>query len=128
MPDYFKRHPVYYAGPAKTPKEYVSGSFGPTTARRMDSTLADFMKAGASLVTLAKGDRTPAAAEACRAHGGFYLGTLGGAGALIAKECITRSSIVDFADLGMEAVRIIEVKNLPAFLVIDDKGRNFYEA
>jgi fumarate hydratase class I len=127
LPDYLKRHPVYYAGPARTPEGHVTGSFGPTTARRMDSYLAEFMEAGASLVTLAKGDRTPAAAEACRAHGGFYLGTLGGAGALIAGECVTRSEVIDFADLGMEAVRRIEVRDLPAFLVIDARGRNLYD-
>jgi fumarate hydratase class I len=126
VPDYFKRHPIYYAGPAKKPRGYASGSFGPTTGQRMDVYLADFMKAGASLVTLAKGNRSAAVTEACRTYGGFYLGTIGGAAALVAKEHILREEIVEFPDLGMEAVRRIVVRNLPAFLVCDDKGNNLY--
>jgi fumarate hydratase, class I len=126
VPVYFKNHPVYYAGPAKTPRGYASGSFGPTTGQRMDGYLPDFMKAGASLVTLAKGNRAPSVTEACRTYGGFYLGTIGGAAALVAKEHILNSEIIDFADLGMEAVRRIVVKDLPAFILSDDKGNNLY--
>ncbi len=126
VPAYFKAHPVYYAGPAKTPKGHASGSFGPTTAQRMDGYLADFMKAGASLVTLAKGNRAPSVAAACRTYGGFYLGTIGGAAALAAKAHILSEEIVDFADLGMEAVRRIVVKDLPAFVICDDKGGNLF--
>lgn len=126
VPDYFKNHPVYYAGPAKTPRGMASGSFGPTTAQRMDGYLPEFMKAGASRITVAKGNRSPKVIEACRNYGGFFLGTIGGAAALIAKEHILRSEIVDFADLGMEAVRRIIVKDLPAFIIYDDKGGNLY--
>ena len=126
VPAYFKDHPVYYAGPAKTPRGAASGSFGPTTGQRMDGYLAAFMKAGASLVTLAKGNRSPAVTEACRKFGGFYLGTIGGAAALVAKEHILSSTIIDFADLGMEAVRLIMVRDLPAFILSDDKGGNLY--
>ena len=126
VPDYFKKHPIYYAGPAKTPRGMVSGSFGPTTAQRMDGYLPEFMKTGASKVTLGKGNRSPAVVEACKAHGGFFLGTIGGAAALIAKEFITGSEVIDFADLGMEAVRRIVVKDLPAFIIYDDKGGDLY--
>lgn len=127
LPDYFKNHPVYYAGPAKTPRGMASGSFGPTTAQRMDGYLPALMAAGASKITLAKGNRSPKVVEACREHGGFFLGTIGGAAALIAKEHITRSEVIDFADLGMEAVRRIVVKDLPAFLIYDDKGGDLYK-
>ena len=126
VPDYFKNHPIYYAGPAKTPRGMASGSFGPTTAQRMDGYLPEFMAAGASKITLGKGNRSPKVIEACKAHGGFFLGTIGGAAALIAKEYITKSEIIDFADLGMEAVRRIEVNNLPAFIIYDDKGGDLY--
>jgi len=126
VPDYFRKHPVYYAGPAKTPAGRVSGSFGPTTAQRMDGYLDGFMTAGASLITLGKGNRSPAAVEACRRHGGYFLGTIGGAAALIADKHIVRSEVVDFADLGMEAVRRIVVKDLPAFLVCGAKGGDLY--
>jgi len=126
IPDYFKNHPIYYAGPAKTPRGMASGSFGPTTAQRMDGYLPEFMKAGASKITLGKGNRSPAVVEACKAHGGFFLGTIGGAAALIAKEYITKSEVIDFADLGMEAVRRIVVKTLPAFIIYDDKGGDLY--
>ncbi|MBN1938932.1 MAG: fumarate hydratase [Candidatus Aminicenantes bacterium] len=126
VPDYFKNHPVYYAGPAKTPIGMASGSFGPTTAQRMDGYLPDFMAAGASKITLGKGNRSPKVVEACKAHGGFFLGTIGGAAALIAKEHIVKSEVIDFADLGMEAVRRIVVKDLPAFIIYDDKGGDLY--
>jgi fumarate hydratase class I len=117
---------VYYAGPAKTPRGLPSGSFGPTTAQRMDGYIADFMKAGASRVTLAKGNRAEAVIEACRLSNGFYLGTIGGAAALMAKEHILESEVVDFADLGMEAVRRIRVRDLPAFIIYDNKGNSLY--
>ena len=126
VPDYLKRHPVYYAGPAKTPKGLASGSFGPTTAQRMDGYMADFLKAGASLVTLGKGNRTAKAADALKAGGGVFLGTIGGAAALIAKEHIVSSETIDFADLGMEAIRRIVVKDLPAFVIYDGKGGDLY--
>jgi fumarate hydratase, class I len=126
LPKYLLRHPIYYAGPAETPPGYVIGSFGPTTAQRMDGYLADFMQHGASLITLAKGNRSAALTKACQTHGGFYLGTIGGAAALLAKENILVSEVLDYADLGMEAVRRIQVKNLPAFIIVDDKGNNLY--
>ncbi|MEN6560529.1 MAG: fumarate hydratase [Acidobacteriota bacterium] len=126
VPDYFKRHPVYYAGPAKTPRGLASGSFGPTTAQRMDGYLGDFMKAGASLVSIGKGNRTAPAIEALKACGGVFLGTIGGAAALIAKEHIVSSETIDFADLGMEAVRRIVVRDLPAFVIYDGRGGDLY--
>ena len=126
LPEYLLKHPIYYAGPAETPPGCVIGSFGPTTAQRMDGYLAEFMAQGASLITLAKGNRSAAVAEACRTHGGFYLGTIGGAAALLAKENIVASEVLDYADLGMEAVRRIQVQNLPAFIIVDDKGNNLY--
>lgn len=126
LPEYLKRHPVYYAGPAKTPKGMPSGSFGPTTAQRMDGYLGDFLKAGASLVSLGKGNRTAAAVEALKAGGGVFLGTIGGAAALIAKEHIVSSETIDFPDLGMEAVRRIVVRDLPAFVIYDGKGGDLY--
>jgi fumarate hydratase, class I len=126
LPDWFLRHPVYYAGPAATPPGRVIGSFGPTTAQRMDPYVRPFMSAGASLVMLAKGNRSTAVVEACRAFGGFSLGTIGGAAALIAQENIVAEELVAWPELGMEAVRRIEVRDLPAFIVIDDKGGNLY--
>jgi len=126
MPDYFRNHPVYYAGPAKTPPGLPTGSFGPTTANRMDDFLEEFMARGGALVTVAKGDRGKAARDACRKYGGFYLGTIGGAGALMAKEHITASTVLDFADLGMEAVHRIEVRDLPAFVIYDHQGGRLY--
>ncbi|MBM3859563.1 MAG: fumarate hydratase [Verrucomicrobia bacterium] len=126
LPEYFLKHAIYYAGPARTPKGLPSGSFGPTTAQRMDSYVADFMKHGASRIMLAKGNRSPAVAEACRQHNGFYLGTIGGAAALVASRHIVSSEMVDFPDLGMEAVRQLCVRNLPAFLLGDNRGRTLY--
>jgi fumarate hydratase class I len=127
LPDYIKDHPVYYAGPAKTPAGYATGSFGPTTAGRMDSYVAEFQKAGGSLVMLAKGNRSKAVKDACKANGGFYLGSVGGPAARLALDCITKVEVLEYPELGMEAVWRIEVKDFPAFIVIDDKGNDFYE-
>ena len=127
LPGYFKDHPVYYAGPAKTPQGYATGSFGPTTAGRMDSYVAEFQKAGGSLVMLAKGNRSRAVKEACKANGGFYLGSVGGPAARLALDCIRKVEVLEYPELGMEAVWRIEVENFPAFIVIDDKGNDFYE-
>ncbi len=126
LPDYFKDHPIYYAGPAKKPEGYASGAFGPTTAGRMDPFVDQFMAAGGSLVTLAKGNRAPEVRDACRRHGGFYLGSIGGPAALLAKDCIREVELIDFEDLGMEAVWRIRVEDFPAFIVIDDKGNDFF--
>ncbi|NCB38321.1 MAG: fumarate hydratase [Erysipelotrichia bacterium] len=126
LPDYFKNHPVYYAGPAKTPEGYAIGSFGPTTAQRMDEYVEFFMSRGASMVTLAKGNRAESVVKACAKYGGFYLGTIGGAAALIAKENILSSEVIDFCEFGMEAVHRIRVKNMPAFIIYDDKGQRLY--
>ena len=126
LPEYFKRYPVYYAGPAKTPTGYASGSFGPTTAGRMDSYVERFQKEGGSLVMLAKGNRSKAVTEACKNNGGFYLGSIGGPAAILAQDNITSVEVLDFEDLGMEAVWKIEVKDFPAFIVVDDKGNDFY--
>ena len=127
MPDYFKDHPVYYAGPAKTPKGYASGSFGPTTAGRMDSYVDQFQSFGGSMVMLAKGNRSRIVREACARHGGFYLGSIGGPAALLAKDCIKKVEVVEYPELGMEAVWKIEVEDFPAFIVIDDKGNDFFK-
>ncbi len=127
MPDYFKNHPIYYAGPAKTPAGMASGSFGPTTAGRMDSYVEGFMAHGGSLIMLAKGNRSSAVKEACRKYGGFYLGSIGGPAAILASEHILKVETIDFEELGMEAVRRIEVRDFPAFIVIDDKGNDFFE-
>jgi len=126
LPDYFKDHPVYYAGPARTPPGKPSGSFGPTTAQRMDPYVEPFMARGGSLVMLAKGNRSPAVTEACRKYGGFYLGVPGGPAALLAERHIRSIETLDFEDLGMEAVRRIVVEDFPAFLLIDDKGNDFF--
>lgn len=126
LPDYFKDHIIYYAGPSKTPDGYPSGSFGPTTAGRMDSYVETFQQHGASLVMLAKGNRSRAVTESCKKHGGFYLGSIGGAAARLAQECIRKVEVIDYAELGMEAVHRIEVENFPAFIVIDDKGKDFF--
>jgi fumarate hydratase class I len=127
LPDYFKNHPVYYAGPAKTPEGYASGSFGPTTAGRMDSFVADFQAAGGSMVMLAKGNRSSAVREACQKHGGFYLASIGGAAANLAEHCIKKVEVHEYPELGMEAIWRIEVENFPAFIVIDDKGNDFFK-
>lgn len=127
MPDYFKNHPVYYAGPAKTPAGMATGSFGPTTASRMDSYVENFMSKGGSLVMLAKGNRSKVVSESCKKYGGFYLGSVGGPAAILAQENILSSEVLDFEDLGMEAIRKIRVKNFPAFIVCDDKGNDFFK-
>jgi fumarate hydratase, class I len=127
LPDYFKNHPVYYAGPAKTPQGYASGAFGPTTAGRMDSFVHDFQAAGGSMIMLAKGNRSPAVREACRKHGGFYLASIGGSAANLAEHCIKKVETVEYPELGMEAIWRIEVENFPAFIVIDDKGNDFFK-
>jgi fumarate hydratase, class I len=127
LPDYFKNHPVYYAGPAKTPQGYASGAFGPTTAGRMDSFVADFQAAGGSMVMLAKGNRSAAVREACRKHGGFYLASIGGSAANLAEHHIKKVETVEYPELGMEAIWRIEVENFPAFIVVDDKGNDFFQ-
>jgi fumarate hydratase class I len=126
LPRYMKDHIVYYAGPAKTPTGYASGSFGPTTAGRMDSYVDEFMANGGSFVTLAKGNRSRAVAEACKKHGGFYLGSIGGPAAILAKNCIREVAVLEYEELGMEAVWKIRVEDFPAFIVIDDKGNDFF--
>ena len=126
MPRYLADHPVYYAGPAKTPDGYASGSFGPTTAGRMDSYVDQFQAAGGSLVMLAKGNRSAAVTAACQAHGGFYLGSIGGAAAKLAQDCITKVEVLEYPELGMEAVWRIEVRDFPAFIITDDKGNDFF--
>ena len=127
LPGYLKDHPVYYAGPAKTPAGYATGSFGPTTAGRMDSYVAEFQAAGASLVMLAKGNRSKAVKDSCKTYGGFYLGSVGGPAARLALDCIRKVEVLEYPELGMEAVWRIEVENFPAFIVMDDKGNDFYE-
>ncbi len=126
MPQYLKDHAVYYAGPAKTPEGYASGSFGPTTAGRMDSYVEQFQAAGGSMVMLAKGNRSQQVTDACRAHGGFYLGSIGGPAARLAQDCIKRVEVIEYPELGMEAVWRIEVEDFPAFIVVDDKGNDFF--
>ncbi|MEE2807438.1 MAG: fumarate hydratase [Actinomycetota bacterium] len=126
MPEYMREFPVYYAGPAKTPEGYASGSFGPTTAGRMDSYVEPFQAAGGSLVMLAKGNRSAQVTEACRTHGGFYLGSVGGPAARLAKDSIRKVEVLEYPELGMEAVWKIEVENFPAFVVVDDKGNDFF--
>ena len=126
LPQYAKDHPIYYAGPAKTPQGYASGSFGPTTAGRMDCYVDAFMAAGGSLVTLAKGNRGAEVRDACKKHGGFYLGSIGGPAARLAQDCIKKVEVVEYPELGMEAVWRIEVEDFPAFIVIDDKGNDFF--
>jgi fumarate hydratase class I len=127
LPDYFKNHPVYYAGPAKTPKGMASGSFGPTTAGRMDSYVDLFMQNGGSMIMVAKGNRSKDVTNACQKHGGFYLGSIGGPAAILAKDSIKSVELVDFEELGMEAIRKIRVENFPAFIIVDDKGNDFFE-
>jgi len=127
LPQYLKDHAVYYAGPAKTPQGMASGSFGPTTAGRMDSYVADFQAAGGSFVMLAKGNRSRQVTDACATHGGFYLGSIGGPAARLAQDCITKVDVLEYPELGMEAVWKIEVKDFPAFIVVDDKGNDFFD-
>ncbi|MBV9569465.1 MAG: fumarate hydratase [Hyphomicrobiales bacterium] len=127
LPDYFKNHPVYYAGPAKTPAGYASGAFGPTTAGRMDSFVAEFQAAGGSLVMLAKGNRAASVREACNKYGGFYLASIGGAAANLAEHCIKKVECIEYPELGMEAIWRIEVVDFPAFIIIDDKGNDFFK-
>jgi fumarate hydratase class I len=126
MPQYLRDHPVYYAGPAKTPQGMASGSFGPTTAGRMDSYVEQFQAAGGSMVMLAKGNRSRVVTEACHTHGGFYLGSIGGPAARLAQDCIKSVSVLEYEELGMEAVWRIEVEDFPAFIVVDDKGNDFF--
>ena len=128
LPEYLRDMCVYYAGPAKTPEGYASGSFGPTTAGRMDSYVEEFQAAGGSFVMLAKGNRSKAVTDACKAHGGFYLGSIGGPAAKLAKDCIRKVEVLEYPELGMEAVWKIEVEDFPAFIVVDDKGNDFFEA
>ena len=126
LPDFFKNHPIYYAGPAKTPDGMASGSFGPTTAGRMDSYVAPFMAAGGSHVMLAKGNRSPVVRQACHKHGGFYLGSIGGAAAKLALNSIKKVEVQEYEELGMEAIWRIQVENFPAFIIVDDKGNDFF--
>ncbi len=126
LPDYMKNHPVYYAGPAKTPTGYASGSFGPTTAGRMDSYVDELQAAGGSMVMLAKGNRSKAVTDACKKHGGFYLGSIGGAAASLAEKSIKKVEVIEYAELGMEAIWKIEVEDFPAFVIVDDKGNDFF--
>jgi fumarate hydratase class I len=127
LPDYFKNHPIYYAGPAKTPAGYASGAFGPTTAGRMDSYIEQFQAAGGSLISLAKGNRSAQVREACKKHGGFYLATIGGAAPQGGAHCIKKVEVQEYAEFGMEAIWRIEVEDFPAFIVIDDKGNDFFK-
>jgi fumarate hydratase class I len=127
LPDYFKNHPVYYAGPAKTPTGMASGAFGPTTAGRMDSFVDQFQAAGGSMVMLAKGNRSKEVRDACQTHGGFYLGSIGGPAARLAQDCIKKVETVAYPELGMEAIWRIEVQDFPAFIVVDDKGNDFFK-
>ncbi|KAL3896045.1 MAG: hypothetical protein SGARI_007273 [Bacillariaceae sp.] len=126
LPQYAKDHIIYYAGPAKTPKGYASGSFGPTTAGRMDAYVDTFMENGGSFVTLAKGNRSKDVTNACKKHGGFYLGSIGGPAAILAQNCIKKVEVLDNEEDGMEAVWKIDVENFPAFIVVDDKGEDFF--
>jgi len=126
LPDYLQKHPVYYAGPAKTPKGYAAGSFGPTTAGRMDSYVDLFQSLGGSLVMIAKGNRSKQVTDACQKYGGFYLGSIGGPAAILAKENIKKVEVLEYPELGMEAIWKIEVENFPAFILVDDKGHDFF--
>jgi fumarate hydratase class I len=127
MPEYLKNYAVYYAGPAKTPEGMASGSFGPTTAGRMDSYVDEFMSHGGSMVMLAKGNRSKQVTDACKKYGGFYLGSIGGPAARLAQDCITKVEVLEYPELGMEAVWKIEVRDFPAFVVVDDKGHSFFD-
>jgi len=127
LPEYFKNHMVYYAGPAKTPEGYPSGSFGPTTAGRMDPYVPFFQARGGSMIMLAKGNRSKEVTRSCKKFGGFYLGSIGGPAARLGKECITRIETLEYPELGMEAIFMITVKDFPAFIIVDDKGNDFFE-
>ncbi|XP_064611031.1 fumarate hydratase class I, aerobic-like [Liolophura sinensis] len=127
LPQYVKDHPIYYAGPAKTPEGYASGSFGPTTAGRMDSYVAEFQANGGSKIMLAKGNRSRQVTNACKEHGGFYLGSIGGPAAILAQNCIKKVEVLEYPELGMEAIWKVEVENFPAFIVVDDKGNDFFQ-
>jgi fumarate hydratase class I len=127
LPEYFKNHPIYYAGPAKTPAGMPSGSFGPTTAGRMDTYVELFQSLGGSLIMVAKGNRSRSVIDACKKYGGFYLGSIGGPAAILAAENIKSVELVDFEELGMEAIRKIKVENMPAFIITDDKGNDFFD-
>ena len=127
LPEYFQQHPVYYAGPAKKPEGYASGSFGPTTAGRMDSYVDLFQSAGGSMVMIAKGNRGKQVTAACHTHGGFYLGSIGGPAAILAKENIRSVEVLEFPELGMEAIWKIDVIDFPAFILVDNKGHDFFE-
>jgi fumarate hydratase class I len=127
LPDYFKNHIIYYAGPAKTPTGHPSGSFGPTTAGRMDSYVPLFQARGGSMIMLAKGNRSKGVTDSCNTHGGFYLGSIGGPAARLGKECITNVELIEYPELGMEAIYMIAVKDFPAFIIVDDKGNDFFE-
>jgi fumarate hydratase class I len=127
LPEYFKNHIVYYAGPAKTPEGYPSGSFGPTTAGRMDPYVPIFQAFGASMIMLAKGNRSKEVTQSCKKFGGFYLGSIGGPAARLGKECITNIETLEYPELGMEAIFMITVKDFPAFIIVDDKGNDFFE-
>ena len=126
MPDYFRDRIIYYAGPAKTPEGLPSGSFGPTTAQRMDPYVSIFQPLGGSLVTLAKGNRDASVTESCAKHGGFYLGSIGGPAARLGADCITKIDVIDMPELGMEAIHLITVKDFPVFMIVDDKGNDFF--
>jgi fumarate hydratase class I len=127
LPDYFKKHIIYYAGPAKTPTGYPSGSFGPTTAGRMDPYVPVFQARGGSLIMLAKGNRSKLVTDSCKRYGGFYLGSIGGPAARLGKDCITKVELIEYPELGMEAIYMITVKDFPAFIIVDDKGNDFFE-
>ena len=127
LPQYFKNHPIYYAGPAKTPEGHASGSFGPTTAGRMDSYIGQFQAEGGSMISVAKGNRSAQVRDACKKHGGFYLASIGGSAANLAEHCIKKVEVQEFPEFGMEAIWRIEVENFPAFIVIDDKGNDFFK-
>ncbi len=126
MPQYLKDHPIYYAGPAKTPAGMASGSFGPTTAGRMDSYVNQFQDAGGSMIMIAKGNRSQQVTDACKAHGGFYLGSIGGPAAVLAQNSIKKVELLEYPELGMEAIWKIEVEDFPAFILVDDKGNDFF--
>jgi len=127
LPEYIRNHIIYYAGPAKTPKGYAAGSFGPTTAARMDPYVPIFQARGGSMVMLAKGNRSKVVTDACKKYGGFYLGSIGGPAARLGKECITDMKILEYPELGMEAIYMITVKDFPAFILVDDKGNDFFD-